>query len=376
MFTPFRLGGLTLRNRVVVSPMDMYSAVDGDGTPGDFHLVHLGARALGGAGLVMTEMVCVSREGRITPGCTGLYAPEHETAWRRVTDFVHTSAPGTAIGVQLGHSGRKGSTRLMWEGIDQPLPDGNWPVVAPSALPYRAGVNQVPHALTEAELTAVREQFVRSAAVRRTGRIRPARTALRTRLSAVRIPLPAHQPPHRRLRRFASPRRLRFPLEVFDAVRAVWPAGRPMTVRISATDWAEGGTTAEDAVAIARAFAGHGADAIDVSTGQVVAEERPDYGRSYQTPFADRIRNTLGVPVITVGAISSWDDVNSLVLAGRADLCALARPHLYDPHWTLHAAAEQGYSGPGAPWPPPYRAGSRTPPTGRTDAPKPRLTLR
>ncbi|MFC9230836.1 bifunctional salicylyl-CoA 5-hydroxylase/oxidoreductase [Streptomyces decoyicus] len=375
MFTPFRLGGLTLRNRVVVSPMDMYSAADGDGTPGDFHLVHLGARALGGAGLVMTEMVCVSPEGRITPGCTGLYAPEHETAWRRVTDFVHTSAPGTAIGVQLGHSGRKGSTRLMWEGIDQPLPDGNWPLVAPSALPYRPGVNQVPQALDEAGLAAVREQFVRSAesAARAGFDLLELHCAHGYLLSGFLSPLT-----NQRSDGYGGDLtgRLRFPLEVFDAVRAVWPAGRPMTVRISATDWADGGTTADDAVAMARAFAAHGADAIDVSTGQVVTDERPDYGRSYQTPFADRIRNTLGVPVIAVGAISSWDDVNSLVLAGRADLCALARPHLYDPHWTLHAAAEQGYAGPGAPWPLPYQAGSRTPPTGRTDAPKPRLTLR
>ncbi|MGW2919195.1 oxidoreductase [Streptomyces angustmyceticus] len=375
MFTPFRLGELTLRNRVVVSPMDMYSAGDGDGTPGDFHLVHLGARALGGAGLVMTEMVCVSPEGRITPGCTGLYAPEHETAWRRVTDFVHTSAPGTAIGVQLGHSGRKGSTRLMWEGIDQPLQDGNWPLVAPSELPYRAGVNQVPHALTGDELGIVREQFVRSAesATRAGFDLLELHCAHGYLLSGFLSPLTNH-----RTDAYGGDltARLRFPLEVFDAVRAVWPAGRPMTVRISATDWAEGGTTADDAVAIARAFAEHGADAIDVSTGQVVPDERPDFGRSYQTPFADRIRNTLGVPVIAVGAISSWDDVNSLVLAGRADLCALARPHLYDPHWTLHAAAEQGYAGPGAPWPLPYQAGSRTPPTGRTDAPKPRLTLR
>ncbi|WP_327707411.1 bifunctional salicylyl-CoA 5-hydroxylase/oxidoreductase [Streptomyces decoyicus] len=374
MFTPFRLGGLTLRNRVVVSPMDMYSA-DGDGTPGDFHLVHLGARALGGAGLVMTEMVCVSPEGRITPGCTGLYAPEHETAWRRVTDFVHTSAPGTAIGVQLGHSGRKGSTRLMWEGIDQPLPDGNWPVVAPSPLPYRPGVNQVPHVLDVAGLAAVRDQFVRSAesAARAGFDLLELHCAHGYLLSGFLSPLT-----NQRTDAYGGDLtgRLRFPLEVFDAVRAVWPAGRPMTVRISATDWADGGTTADDAVAIARAFAAHGADAIDVSTGQVVTDERPDYGRSYQTPFADRIRNTLGVPVIAVGAISSWDDVNSLVLAGRADLCALARPHLYDPHWTLHAAAEQGYAGPGAPWPLPYQAGSRTPPTGRTDAPKPRLTLR
>ncbi|MEV6564323.1 bifunctional salicylyl-CoA 5-hydroxylase/oxidoreductase [Streptomyces kronopolitis] len=375
MFTPFRLGGLTLRNRVVVSPMDMYSAADGEGTPGDFHLVHLGARALGGAGLVMTEMVCVSPEGRITPGCTGLYAPGHETAWRRVTDFVHTSAPGTAIGVQLGHSGRKGSTRLMWEGIDQPLPEGNWPVVAASPLPYRPGVNQSPHALTEPELATVREQFVASAesAARAGFDLLELHCAHGYLLSGFLSPLT-----NRRTDAYGGDltARLRFPLEVFDAVRAVWPAERPMTVRISATDWADGGTTADDAVAIAEAFTRHGADAIDVSTGQVVPDERPDFGRSYQTPFADRIRNTLGVPVIAVGALSSWDDVNSLVLAGRADLCALARPHLYDPHWTLHAAADQEYSGPGAPWPLPYRAGSRTPPTGRTDAPKPRLTLR
>ncbi|MEU7187021.1 bifunctional salicylyl-CoA 5-hydroxylase/oxidoreductase [Streptomyces sp. NPDC045369] len=373
MFTPFELGGLTLRNRVVVSPMDMYSA-DGDGTPGDFHLVHLGARALGGAGLVMTEMVCVSPEGRITPGCTGLYAPEHETAWRRVTDFVHAQSPGTAIGVQLGHSGRKGSTRLMWDGIDQPLPDGNWPLVAPSALPYRPGVNQIPHALTAPELAGVREQFVRSArsAARAGFDLLELHCAHGYLLSGFLSPLT-----NRRADAYGGDltARLRFPLEVFDAVRAVWPAERPMTVRISATDWAEGGTTAEDSVEIARAFAAHGAAAIDVSTGQVVPDEQPEYGRSYQTPFADRIRNRLGVPVIAVGAVSSWDDVNSLVLAGRADLCALARPHLYDPHWTLHAAAEQGYTGPGAPWPLPYRAGSRTPPTGRTDAPKPRLTL-
>ncbi|MFH8343986.1 bifunctional salicylyl-CoA 5-hydroxylase/oxidoreductase [Streptomyces sp. NPDC018045] len=373
MFTPFRLGGLTLRNRVVVSPMDLYSA-DGDGTPGDFHLVHLGARALGGAGLVMTEMVCVSPEGRITPGCTGLYAPEHETAWRRVADFVHARSPGTAIGVQLGHSGRKGSTRLMWEGIDQPLPHGNWPVVAPSALPYRPGVNQIPHALTEPELAAVREQFAHSArmAARAGFDLLELHCAHGYLLSGFLSPLT-----NRRTDAYGGDlaARLRFPLEVFDAVRAVWPAGRPMTVRISATDWAEGGTTAEDSVEIARAFAAHGAAAIDVSTGQVVPDERPDYGRSYQAPFADRIRNRLGVPVITVGAVSSWDDVNSLLLAGRTDLCALARPHLYDPHWTLHAAAEQNYTGPGAAWPLPYRAGSRTPPTGRTDAPKPRLRL-
>ncbi|MGP3922754.1 bifunctional salicylyl-CoA 5-hydroxylase/oxidoreductase [Streptomyces sp. 8N616] len=372
MFTPFRLRGLTLRNRVVVSPMDMYSAEDG--TPGDFHLVHLGARALGGAGLVMTEMVCVSPEGRITPGCAGLYVPGHEAAWRRVTDFVHAQSPGTAIGVQLGHAGRKGSTRLMWEGIDQPLPHGNWPVVAPSPLPYRPGVNQVPHVLDAAGLAGIRQEFAQSAgrAARAGFDLLELHCAHGYLLSSFLSPLTNH-----RTDAYGGDlaARLRYPLEVFDAVRSVWPDDRPMTVRISATDWADGGTTADEAVEIAGAFTAHGADAIDVSTGQVVPDERPEYGRSYQTPYADRIRNTLGVPVIAVGAISSWDDVNSLLLAGRADLCALARPHLYDPHWTLHAAAEQDYTGPGAPWPLPYRAGSRKPPAGRTDAPKPRLSL-
>ncbi|WP_437095333.1 bifunctional salicylyl-CoA 5-hydroxylase/oxidoreductase [Streptomyces sp. enrichment culture] len=371
MFTPFRLRGLTLRNRVVVSPMDMYSAVDG--VPGDFHLVHLGARALGGAGLVMTEMVCVSPEGRITPGCAGLWTGRQAEAWRRITDFVHTRAPGTAIGVQLGHSGRKGSTKLMWEGMDEPLDDGNWPLVAASPLPYKPG-SQLPRELSRAQLTDIREQFASAAArAARAGfDLLELHCAHGYLLSGFLSPLT-----NRRTDAYGgSPeKRLRFPLEVFDAVRAVWPEERPVTVRISATDWADGGTTAEDAVAIARAFAAHGADAIDVSTGQVVAEEKPEFGRSYQTPFADRIRHRAGVPVIAVGAISSWDDVNSLILAGRADLCALARPHLYDPHWTLHAAAEQGYTGPGADWPAPYRAGSRPPQTGRTDAPRPRLSL-
>ncbi|MGY5099963.1 bifunctional salicylyl-CoA 5-hydroxylase/oxidoreductase [Streptomyces sp. 900105245] len=371
MFTPFRLRGLTLRNRVVVSPMDMYSATDG--VPGDFHLVHLGARALGGAGLVMTEMVCVSEEGRITPGCAGLYTGRQAEAWRRITDFVHTGAPGTAIGVQLGHSGRKGSTKLMWEGMDEPLPEGNWPLVAASPLPYKPG-GQTPRHLSRAQLTDIREQFASAAwrAARAGFDLLELHCAHGYLLSGFLSPLT-----NRRTDAYGGSleKRLRFPLEVFDAVRAVWPAERPMTVRISATDWAEGGTTAEDAVGIARAFAAHGADAIDVSTGQVVAEERPEFGRSYQAPFADRIRHEVGVPVVAVGAISSWDDVNSLILAGRTDLCALARPHLYDPHWTLHAAAEQGYEGPGAPWPDPYRAGSRRPQTGRTDAPKPRLSL-
>ncbi|MET7683999.1 bifunctional salicylyl-CoA 5-hydroxylase/oxidoreductase [Streptomyces sp. NPDC005423] len=371
MFTPFRLRGLTLRNRVVVSPMDMYSCAEG--VPGDFHLVHLGARALGGAGLVMTEMVCVSAEGRITPGCAGLYTGRQADSWKRIAEFVHREAPGTALGVQLGHAGRKGSTKRMWEGMDEPLEDGNWPLVAASPIPYKPG-SRVPRELCRAQLTDIREQF--AAATWRAARagfdLLELHCAHGYLLSGFLSPLT-----NTRTDAYGGSLagRLRFPLEVFDAVRAAWPEERPMTVRISATDWAEGGTTAEEAVEIARAFAAHGADAIDVSTGQVVAEEQPEYGRSYQTPFADRIRHETGTPVIAVGAISSWDDVNSLILAGRADLCALGRPHLYDPNWTLHAAAEQGYDGPGIGWPAPYRAGNRPPRTGRTDAPKPRLTL-
>lgn len=371
MFQPFRLGNLLLRNRVVVSAMDMYRAVDG--MPNDFHLVHLGGKALGGAGLVMTEMVCVSPTGRITPGCTGLWSDEQADAWRRIVDFVHAESHA-AIGVQLGHSGRKGSTRLMWEGIDEPLPEGNWPVVAPSPIPYRPGVNQVPAELTREQMDEIREQFV--AAARRAADagfdLLELHCAHGYLLSSFISPLT-----NRRTDGYGGDLegRLRYPLEVFAAVRDAWPAERPMTVRISAHDWVEGGITGEDAVLIAEAFAAAGADAVDVSSGQVSPEERPAFGRSYQTPFADAIRNRVGVATIAVGVISSWDDVNSIILAGRADLCAVGRAHLYDPNWTLHAAAEQGYTGPGVEWPDPWKAGSRRPQTGRTDGPKPRLEL-
>src|SRR6266705_305166 len=374
MFQPFRLGGLELANRVIVSPMDMYSARDG--VPGDFHLVHLGSKALGGAGLVMTEMVCVSPSGRITPGCTGMYNTEQEESWRRITDFVHDRS-GAKIGIQLGHSGRKGSTRLMWDGMDDPLPEGNWEVCGPSPLPYKAG-SQTPRSLGLAELDSIREQFVASA-----------RAAARAGFDLLEL----HCAHGYLLSSFLSPltnqrtagyggsleNRMRYPLEVLDAIRAVWPPGRPVTVRISATDWHDGGVDADEAVEIARAFAEHGVNGIDVSTGQVVSDERPAFGRSYQTPYADRIRHEIGrkygVAVIAVGVISSYDDVNSILLAGRADFCALGRAHLYDPQWTLHAAAEQGYSGPAAAWPDQFAAGSRKPQAGRTDGPRPRLEL-
>jgi anthraniloyl-CoA monooxygenase len=374
MFQPGRIAGLRLANRVIVSPMDMYSARDG--LPGDFHLVHLGSKALGGAGLVMTEMVCVSGPGRISPGCAGLYTDEQEAAWRRVADFVHGHT-GAAIGIQLGHSGRKGSTRLMWEGIDEPLAEDNWEVCGPSAIPY-SPVSQVPRELTEADLAEITGQFV--AAAERGARagfdLLELHCAHGYLLSSFLSPLS-----NQRTDRYGGSLegRLRYPLEVLDAVRAVWPAGRPVTVRISATDWHHGGVDADEAVEIARAFAEHGVDGIDVSTGQVVSDERPAFGRSYQTPYADRIRNEIGrkygVAVIAVGAISSYDDVNSILLAGRADFCAIGRAHLYDPQWTLHAAADQGYSGPGAAWPDQFAAGNRKPQTGRTDGPRPRLEL-
>ncbi|MFI5781991.1 bifunctional salicylyl-CoA 5-hydroxylase/oxidoreductase [Nocardia sp. NPDC051570] len=374
MFYPLRLKGIELPNRVLVSPMDMYCAVDG--VPTDFHLVHLGGKALGGAGLVMTEMVCVSPEGRITPGCAGLYTAEQERAWARVVDFVHDGSRAK-IGVQLGHSGRKGATKVMWEGIDDPLESGGWETVGPSPLPYGPG-NPAPRELTPAEMDEIAGQFVASAeAAARAGfDLLELHCAHGYLLSSYLSPLA-----NRRTDEYGgSPaNRLRYPLRIFDAVRAVWPADRPLSVRISATDWAEGGNTIDDGVAIARAFAEHGADVLHVSSGQVVKQERPAFGRSYQTPFADRIRQEVGVPygvaIVAVGAISSYDDVNSVLLAGRADLVALGRAHLWDPQWTLHAAVEQGYQGEGAWWPAPYRAGNRKPPTGRTDGPPPRLEL-
>ncbi|USX54862.1 bifunctional salicylyl-CoA 5-hydroxylase/oxidoreductase [Lentzea sp. HUAS12] len=368
MFQPFHLGELELENRVIVSAMDMYSATNG--VPGDFHLVHLGSKAMGGAGLVMTEMVCVSPDGRITPGCTGLWTDEQRDSWARIVSFAHERS-SARIGLQLGHSGRKGSTRLMWEGMDEPLPEGGWDVVGPSPLPYGPG-SAVPAEASREDLDRITEEF--TAAARRGAEagfdLLELHCAHGYLLSSFLSPVA-----NRRTDEYGGSlaNRLRYPLQVFDAVRAVWPAERPMIVRISATDWVDGGNTEHDAVEIARAFVAHGANAIDVSTGQVTADERPAYGRSYQTPFADRIRHEVtGAAVIAVGAIASYDDVNSILLAGRADLCALGRTHLYDPHWTLHAAAEQGHA---VEWPVQYRAGSRKPPSARTDAVRPRLSL-
>jgi anthraniloyl-CoA monooxygenase len=308
----------------------------------------------------MTEMICVSDIGRITPGCAGMYRDEHVDAWRRIVSFAHEHG-GCAVGAQIGHSGRKGSTKLMWEGIDEPLPSGNWEVIGPSAVRYSAR-NQIPRAMTREDMDTVRDQFV---------------WATRGALAAGFDLLEIHMAHGYLLSSFLSPlanlrddeyggsleARARFPLEVLDACRAVWPADKPISVRISATDWVPGGFDPDQAVAFARMLASHGCDIVDVSSGQVSPLEKPAYGRSYQTPFADRIRHEVGLPVIAVGAIASYDDVNTIVCAGRADLCALARPHIYDPHWTLHAAAEQDYDL--VDWAPQYRAGSRKPPAGR-----------
>jgi anthraniloyl-CoA monooxygenase len=300
----------------------------------------------------MTEMTCVSPEGRISLGCTGMYTDEHLAAWRRIVEFVHGWSPAK-ICLQLGHSGGKGSTKKMWEGMDDPLDEGNWPVMAPSPVPYRPGM-QVPREMTRADMLAVRDQFVRAAEMGLAAgfdmlELHCAHGYL---LSAFITPLQ-----NRRTDEYGGPltHRLRFPLEVFRAMREVWPAERPMSVRISATDWVEGGLDGDEAVLVAQAFHAAGADIIHVSTGQTSADARPVYGRMYQTPYADQIRNEAGIPTIAVGNITDPDQVNSIIAAGRADLCALGRPHLADPHWTLHAAAALGYRL--QPWPDQYLMG-------------------
>jgi anthraniloyl-CoA monooxygenase len=339
MFLPFKLRGLELVNRIVVSPMAQYCAEDG--LPTDWHLVHYGHRATGGAGLVYTEMTCVSPQGRITPGCPGLWNATQRDAWQRIVEFVHNHSPAK-ICLQLGHSGRKGSTQVGWEKMDHPLPEGNWPILAPSPVPYYEGISQVPVEMTRADMDTVREEFVR---------------ATRFGLQAGFDMLELHMAHGYLLASFLSPltnlrtdvygggveNRLRFPLEVLEAVRSEWPSDKPLSVRISATDWAEGGLSEEDALTIARAFRAAGLDMIDVSTGQTVPHQKPVYGRMWQTPFADKIRNEIGIATMAVGNIYECDHVNSIIAAGRADLCAIARPHLANPAWTLEAAASQGY---------------------------------
>ncbi|MBV9930675.1 MAG: bifunctional salicylyl-CoA 5-hydroxylase/oxidoreductase [Alphaproteobacteria bacterium] len=351
MFAPLRLRGLRLANRVVVSPMATYSATEG--LPNDFHLVHYGTRAQGGAGLVYTEMTCVSPEGRITPGCAGIWTPEQVTAWRRIVDFVHANSRA-AFCLQLGHSGPKGSTKLGWEGYDVPLDEGNWPVMAASDVPW-SPANQMPRPMTRADMDTVVAQFVAAVAMGEQAgfdmvELHAAHGYL---LSSFITPLT-----NRRTDEYGGTleNRLRFPLEVFRAMRAAWPHDKPMSVRISANDWmGEAGVTPDEAVRIGRAFAEAGADLIDVSAGQTWADSRPVYGRMFQTPFSDQIRNEGHLATIAVGNIYEPDHVNSILAAGRADLVALARPHLVDPMWTLRAAA--GHDFRGVHVPPPYLGG-------------------
>nr|WP_286183912.1 bifunctional salicylyl-CoA 5-hydroxylase/oxidoreductase [Labrenzia sp. R4_1] len=352
MFAPFKLREMELKSRIVVSPMAQYKAVDG--CPTDWHLTHYGERAKGGAGLVYVEMTCVSPEGRITPGCPGLYAPEHETAWRRLTDFVHGNTDAK-IACQIGHSGRKGSTNLGWEGMDLPLEDGNWDLVSASAIPWSSR-NATPREITRAEMDQIRDQFVASAEM-----------ADRAGFDMIEL----HAAHGYLLSSFISPvsnvrtddyggsleNRMRYPLEVLKAMRAVWPEEKPMSVRISANDWVgEDGVTPDEAIQIARMFADAGADLIDVSAGQTTVDAKPVYGRMFQTPFSDRIRNEAGLTTMAVGNIFEADHANSILMAGRADLVAVGRPHLTDPYWTLHEGAKIGDRA--APdWPLPYLAG-------------------
>ena len=352
MFTPWKLRDITLKNRVVVSPMAQYRCVDG--LPGEYHLVHLGARATGGAAMVVAEMTCPSPDARITPGCPGLWNDAQRDAWARIVDYVHRESDAK-IALQLGHAGPKGSTNAPWEhsGADRPLAAGNWPLLAPSALPYLDD-GQRPAAMTRADMDRVRDDFV--AATRRAAEagfdwleLHCAHGYL---LSSFISPLTNHRDD---AYGGTLANRLRWPLEVFAAMRAVWPARLPMSVRISAHDWVDGGITPADAVQIAHAFKAAGADLIDCSSGQVSAEQKPSYGRMYQTPFADRIRQEAGIPTMAVGAISEADHVNSIIASGRADLCAVARPHLANPAWTLTEAARIGYTA--IQWPAPYLSG-------------------
>jgi len=349
MFTPFRLRDLVIPNRIVVSPMCQYTAVEG--TVGDWHMQHLGSRAVGGAGLVYAEMTDVSEEARISPGCAGLYRPEHVGAWRRIVDFVHgqTSAK---IAMQLGHAGRKGATKNLWEGDSEPMEAGAWDIVSASPIPYFPDRSQTPREMTRADMDAVVRDYIRA-----TEYAEEAGFDL----------LELHMAHGYLIASFISPltnertdeyggtleNRMRFPLEVFDACRAAWPAEKPMAARVSAVDWAPGGMEPGDSVEVARLLAAHQCDTVDVSAGQTVPSQQPVYGRLFQTPFADRIRHEVGISTMAVGNISSWMDVNTIIAAGRADLCLIARAHLFDPYWTRHAAHMLGYT---LPWPNQYQS--------------------
>ena len=352
MFTPFRLREVVVPNRVVVSPMCQYMAVEG--TVGDWHLQHLGSRAVGGAGMVYAEMTDVSPEARISPGCAGLFKPEHVGAWKRIVDFIHGQSPAK-VAMQLGHAGRKGATKNLWEGDSEPLPEGGWELLSASPLPYFPDRSQTPREMTRGDMDEVLRDYVRA-----TEYANEAGFDL----------LEVHMAHGYLLASFISPltnqradeyggsleNRMRFPLEVFDACRAVWPDELPMSVRVSAVDWMPGGIGPEDTVEVSRMLVSHGCDVVDVSSGQTVPDQQPVYGRLFQTPFADRVRNEVGISTMAVGNISSWMDVNTIIAAGRADLCLIARAHLFDPYWTRHAAHMLGYH---LPWPNQYKSVER-----------------
>ncbi len=352
MFAPFSIRGLRLKNRIVVSPMAQYKAEDG--CPNDWHLIHYGERAKGGAALVFTEMTCVSPEGRITPGCAGLYASEHETAWARITNFVHSNSDAK-ICCQIGHSGRKGSTQLGWEIMDAPLAHDNWDLVSASAIPWSKN-NSTPSEITREKMEKVKSEFTKSVAM-----------AQRAGFDMIEL----HAAHGYLISSFISPvsnqrndeyggtfeNRMRFPLEIFEAMRAAWPKDKPISVRISANDWlGEVGVTPEESVKISKAFSVVGADLIDVSAGQTSIEAKPIYGRMFQTPFSDRIRNEAGIKTMAVGNIYEADHANSILMAGRADLVAIGRPHLSNPYWALHEASKIGDRA-ASDWPEPYLAG-------------------
>jgi len=349
MFTPYRLRDVVIPNRVVVSPMCQYTAIDG--TVGDWHMQHLGSRAVGGAGMVYAEMTDVSADARISPGCAGLYRTEHIGAWKRIVDFVHGQTPAR-IAMQLGHAGRKGATKNLWEGDSEPLEDGAWEIVSASPIPYFADRSQTPREMTRGDMDEVVADYVRA-----TGYADEAGFDL----------LEVHMAHGYLLASFISPltnerddeyggsldNRMRFPLEVFDACRSEWPDEKPMSVRVSAVDWVPEGIQPDDTVEVARLLSEHGCDVVDVSSGQTVPFQQPVYGRLYQTPFADQVRHEVGIATMAVGNISSWMDVNTIIAAGRADLCLIARAHLFDPYWTRHAAHMLGYA---LPWPDQYQS--------------------
>jgi len=348
MFTPFKVRDVVLKNRVVVSPMAQYSSEDG--LAADYHLVHLGARAMGGAAMVFTEMTCVSADARITPGCPGLYKPEHTIGWKRIVDFVHSNSDAK-IAVQIGHAGAKGATKLAWDGIDKPVETDSWSLISASPEQYLEGISQTSREMTRADMDRVKEDFINATKAAEIAgfdwlELHAAHGYL---LSSFISPIT-----NRRSDEYGGSleNRMKYPLEIFAAVREVWPAGKPISVRISAHDWTEGGITPQDAVDIAKAFKAAGADLIDCSSGQVTKKEKPVFGRMFQTPFADQIRNEAGIATIAVGAIFEADNVNTIIAAGRADLCAVARMHLVNPAWTLLEAAKIGYKN--VTWPKQY----------------------